>query len=66
MNTLAILLAIIVVIAVLVVAWLLYMGCFQYPLPPLLTPRKIHVEVREVPEMTVLYAPPLLPHHPAI
>ncbi|KAK8811724.1 hypothetical protein WA538_000510 [Blastocystis sp. DL] len=44
MNTLAILLAIVAMIAILVVAWLLYMGFFQ----------TIHVEVREVPEMTVL------------
>lgn len=65
MNTLAILLATVAMVAILVVAWLLYMGFFQYPLPPPLTSRTIHVEVREVPEMTVLYAPLLLPHHPA-
>ena len=61
MNTLAILLATVAMIAILVVAWLLYMGFFQYPLPPPLTSRTIHVEVREVPEMTVLSSPPPSP-----
>lgn len=63
MNSLAILLAVVAGLAIVVIAWLLYMGFFQYHLLALLIHRKIHVEVLEVPEMTVLYAPTRLPHH---
>ena len=62
MSTLVILLAVAAVIALVVVGWLLYMGFFQYHLLSPSIHRRIHVEVREIPEMTVLYPPILLPH----
>ena len=64
MNSLAILLAVVAVVALVVVGWLLYMGFFQYHRLSLPIHRKVHVEVREIPEMTVLYPLVPFPHIP--